>query len=84
MATSCASECLTIAGFRLDEQQNCFTGSDIIACWGGTGGINAQNGCIRDLKSGVAYMVGSTTYIEDLVASGEWSVCSTTSSDACP
>lgn len=83
-ASTCPSGCYPITGTEVDTANDCLLSHQTVACWLGTGGANAQFGCIKDRDTGAKYVVGSTSYIEDLAASGKWNSCWTSASQPCP
>jgi hypothetical protein len=83
-ASTCPSSCYPILGREVDAANNCFLPAEPVACWLGTSGANAQFGCIQDPDTGAQYVVGSTTYIKDLVDSGKWGGCTTSVTQPCP
>lgn len=82
-ATTCPPSCYAIGGFKIDSVKHCVGSPEVLACWDGTGGMNAQYGCIVDRDTNDHYLVGSTTYIPDLVATGEWLACGVSATQPC-
>ena len=80
----CPSWCAPLEMYAIDSANECLAEPKIVGCWDGTGGANAQFGCIQDPETNVKYLTPSTSYIKELVKSGEWQVCSTTASQPCP
>lgn len=83
-ASTCPSPCAPVEVFAIDDANECLTTPAVIGCWGGTGGANALAGCLKDAVTGTKYLTPTTSYIKELVKSGEWELCTTSASQPCP
>lgn len=83
-APTCPTGCAPLEVMAIDEANQCLSTPVVVGCWDGVGGANALAGCIKDAVSGTKYLTPTTTYIKELVSSGEWELCTTSVSQACP
>jgi hypothetical protein len=83
-ASTCPSPCAPVEVAAVDDTNECLTAPSVVGCWGGTGGATHLAGCIKDAATGTKYLTPTTSYIKELVKSGEWELCTTSASQPCP
>ena len=75
-ANECPTECFAIEAWVTEAENNCTRNVGTIGCWSGMGPGNGAIGCVRDPVDGTEYHTPSTSYVEALIDSGQWSACS--------